>query len=65
MSDPKESRGPSEAKKGGFGAFEQKYRARWAAEHPNAGESKPAGGQPDPSTRTDASDGKLDRPGKE
>jgi hypothetical protein len=61
MSDPKESRGPSEPKKGGFGAFAQKYRARWAAEHPHAGEAKPAGDQPEPPTRTDAGDGELDR----
>mgnify|MGYP006156073995 CR=1 FL=1 len=29
--------------KGGFGAFAQQYRDRWAAEHPNARPARPAG----------------------
>lgn len=28
-------------KKGGFGAFSQQYRDRWAADHPNAKPAKP------------------------
>jgi hypothetical protein len=73
MLDPKESSDPqespesretSEQKKGGFGAFAQKYRDRWAADHPHAGEAKQSGDQPEPSTQTDASVGELDRQGQ-
>ncbi len=65
MSDPQEPRVPSEPKTGGFGAFAQKYRARWAADHPNAGEGNTAGDQPERTARTDVSDEELDRAGKE
>lgn len=36
MSDARSPENPPEAKKGGFGAFAQQYRDRWAANHPNA-----------------------------
>ena len=67
MSDPKDPKGSRETgkqQKGGFGAFSQKYRDRWAADHPQAGEAKQSGGQPEPSTGTDASTGDPDRQGQ-
>jgi hypothetical protein len=35
MSDEREQQGATTPGKGGFGAFAQKYRDRWAANHPN------------------------------
>ena len=32
---------PAEPKKGGFGAFAEVYRARWAANHPNMRRREP------------------------
>ena len=49
--------------KGGFGAFAKKYRDRWAADHPNAGTTNPAGDRPEPSTGADASDPGVGRAG--
>ena len=36
MSDAKDQNDAATPKKGGFGAFSQNYRDRWAAGHPNA-----------------------------
>lgn len=36
MSDAKDPQDRTTPKKGGFGAFSQQYRDRWAAGHPNA-----------------------------
>ena len=33
--NPKDQEKPVEQKKGGFGAFADKYRDRWAANHPS------------------------------
>ena len=42
----------TEAKPGGFGAFGEVYRARWAANHPEAGKRKPTPAAPDAPTAT-------------
>ena len=34
MSDATDDRNDAKPTKGGFGAFSQKYRDRWAADHP-------------------------------
>ena len=61
MSDPKKkptppepsTPAPQEPNKGGFGAFAEVYRARWAANHPNmrprgpAPQPAPPGSEPD------------------
>lgn len=70
MAEPKdrnEQRNPSDAKadpsaepkKGGFGAFADKYRERWEAEHPKTtgpdqgtGSREKAPGEPDPTNPT-------------
>jgi hypothetical protein len=52
-----------EQKTGGFGAFAQRYRDRWAAEHPNRSQTKPAGDQPESSAGADASDPRAGRAG--
>lgn len=36
MSDETNQQDATTPKKGGFGAFSQQYRDRWAANHPNA-----------------------------
>lgn len=51
-------------KKGGFGAFADKYRERWEAEHPNA--AKQRGAQSPPGGRESGeSDVETDRPIKQ
>lgn len=64
-SDPQKSSEPSEPKKGGFGAFAQRYRDRWAADHPQAGTANGTGDRPEPSTKPDASDPDTDREGRD
>ena len=53
MSNADEQKDPS-PNKGGFGAFSQQYRDRWATGHPGAGQSgqsaKPGTPAPAPST---------------
>jgi hypothetical protein len=49
-SDPKDQKSSAQAKKGGFGAFAEKYRDRWEADHPKKTEPEKRdaeGGAPD------------------
>jgi len=65
MSDPKKPATPEatptpapEPNKGGFGAFAEVYRARWAANHPNMRPRESAAGAdagPKPPTPSDSS----------
>ena len=43
-------------KKGGFGAFSQQYRDRWAAGHPNNKPATPGAAPADPPTEPTAPD---------
>jgi len=48
--DPKDQKSSGQAKKGGFGAFAEKYRDRWEADHPKKTEPEKrdaASGAPD------------------
>lgn len=36
MTDPKDNQDATTPKKGGFGSFAQKYRDRWAGNHPDS-----------------------------
>lgn len=51
MSDAAGTQGDGTPKKGGFGAFSEKYRDRWATGHPN---SKRQGGDATASPAPDA-----------
>lgn len=58
MAESKEGKDDSQAKKGGFGAFADKYRERWEANHPNAKPAKPdASKAPDPAPAADGDEG--------
>ena len=71
MHDPKKPAMPEapptpapEPKKGGFGAFADVYRARWAANHPNMRRRGPAASTddtPDPLTPSNSSPGETPR----
>ena len=68
MSDPRKkptppessASAPREPSNGGFGAFADVYRARWAANHPNM---RPRGPVPDPAPPGSASEEKSADPG--
>ena len=53
MSDETNPQDATTPKKGGFGAFSQQYRDRWAANHPNAKKPGAEGGAT-PSSTPDA-----------
>ena len=69
MHDPKKPAAPEapptpEPNKGGFGAFAEVYRARWAANHPHMRRREPAANPddtPDPPTPSDSSPGETPR----
>lgn len=56
--NPKNQDKTAEQKKGGFGAFADKYRDRWAANHPSAkkedGQATPAPDRSTPAAPPDA-----------
>ena len=57
MSDSKDEK---VVRSGGFGAFAEQYRARWAADHPKALNKEPAATRSEPSAPT-APDATSDR----
>ena len=59
MADEQKDQGASAPKKGGFGAFSQQYRDRWATKHPDAASTRPADGATPPAApaAVDAADG--------
>ena len=53
---PMDPKGSTEPKQGGFGAFAQQYRDRWAAGHPDAKRTsgeEPSATTPEPATSAD------------
>jgi hypothetical protein len=69
QNDKPDPRAPETPKKGGFGQFSEKYRARWAAQHPDMTQRWPDGvpselpappvtgdAEPDPKAEPRASD---------
>jgi len=53
--EPSKLTDPSQPPKGGFGAFADVYRARWAANHPQMQRTLPAVAAPEPASSADAS----------
>jgi hypothetical protein len=58
MTESKDGKDNSQAKKGGFGAFADKYRERWEANHPSAQPAKPGAAKaPEPAPAADGDAG--------
>lgn len=62
MSDAAGTQGDGTPKKGGFGAFSEKYRDRWATGHPNSKRSGDATASPAPDAPGDPSAPPADDP---